>query len=324
MTNTLDNYLGAVIGGIYGGALEYERKYNKLSLTNDAQLTIISNYFINNIFNGEDLTAKIFIKKVFESYLIWFYLQTGIMPNEERNTYILEMPENERILNFRQLKEKRNIDEEVLNILSKGKMFSKNLLGNKLNSSSALTKLSPVALFFHKRPEAAFKMGIEIGALTHGDVNAQVASGAYVYLLAGILNDLSPIASLKGVIQEIKVFADGYDCFMTIQKLYDILEGDKSLTEAFNSFDYSVNASNSLALAYYCYSINKSNPEKALAMAYKTKDPINIAILTGTFLGAYNGLSAFSEEAINKIDMIEETINIVQNLYQWIQNLEDE
>ncbi|MCL2521474.1 MAG: ADP-ribosylglycohydrolase family protein [Erysipelotrichales bacterium] len=324
MANSLDNYLGAVIGGIYAGALEYERKYNKLSLTNDAQLTIISNYFINNIFIGEDLTAKIFIKKVFESYLTWFYLQTGVMPNQERNNYILEMPENERILNFKQLKEKRNVDEEVLNILSKGKMFSKNLLGNKLNSSSVLTKLAPVALFFHKRPEAAFKMGIEIGALTHGDVNAQVASGTYIYLLASILNDISPTISLKGVINEIKVFADGYDCFMTIQKLSDILEGNKSLAEAFNSFDHSANASDSLALAYYCYSVNKNNPEKALAMAYKTKDPINISILTGTFLGAHNGLSAFDEEAINKIDLVEETINIVQGLYQWIQNLEDE
>lgn len=304
----LGEIVASILNGVYQGA---NQSYNKYNIQFEGQMTYFTLLGILDTFLKEEISGKILIKNIYEYYMIFYFLQKQEMPNINRNEHILEYDILKVLKEKKALKINRNLDNDIIQILSKGKIFTRNLLGNRLNTASCLTHLSPV-IAFYDQPKLAFRVGMEIASMTHGDADTQVCGGAYAFILAELAQKKKIVDIVEECIAEIKILKEGISTITMLNLLFEYIDSEFTLEDVrrikTQNISYRVLIC-AILVFYYC----KDDYNKAIQLILTLDEPKNISIVYANFYGAYYKKLCFENE--EELEFYPEFFEATERLY---------
>ena len=309
----LSRYIACIMNGVYLGQSNLFKKTHKYNLSYDGQMTYFTLEGILETLNNDDISGRILIKNIYKYYMMFYYVQRHEMPNLNKNEELIYTDICNYYKDQKPLRIERDSDKEVMEILEKGKVFSRNLVGNKLNNSSALLKLSPL-IIFSQNPKLAFKIGVELTALTHGDNEAQICGGAFVYILSRLANKDNLIDIIEDCIEEIKELKEGINVVKNLQLFLEHIDNETPITslntKSLNNVSYEI-------LLYSLLIYNHFEDDYSSALDFIEDLPNSkkeIAILYGNLYGSYYNKLLFNNE--NDIDFYSEFVDKIEELYK--------
>lgn len=159
-------------------------------------------------------------------------------------------------------------------------------------------RAAPIAIAFHSDPEAAFKMGCECAAITHGHRSAYLSAGVMCMLIAKLLNGDECVPAVHSSLQYLKQLPRS-------DSLYDVLMKGVVLGTHPNanphddiaSIGLGWRADENLAIALYCLIRYKKDVKSALiACVNHDGDSDSVAAVCGNVMGAYSGMESIPPE----------------------------
>ena len=309
----LSEYIASIMNGVYLGESHLFKKNLKYNLNFDGQMTYFTLEGILKTLEDDDVSGKILIKNIYNYYMMYYYIQRKEIPNYNKNEELIYTDICKELQEIKSLRIERDSDEEVMSILEKGKVFTRNLVGNKLNNSSALLKLAPI-IAFNANPKLAFKIGIEITALTHGDNDTQICGGAFSYILCRLANKDNLIDIIEDCIEEIKELREGINVVKSLKAFLDFLDDEVPIV-SINSKKIQNVCFEVLLYSIIIFNYFKDDYDKALDFIDLLPGcKKEIGILYGNLYGAYYNKLIFENE--DDIDFYHPFAEKIEKLYE--------
>lgn len=327
-----ERFKGCLLGGAIGDALGYpvefmslnqiKHTYGQKGLTDlivnkENNVAIISDDTQMTLFTADGLLlAYLGIKEegtgsyagsgIYQSYLRWLYTQTGEIKDEKllnKTPYEQEDNEEAFILNIEELYSRRAPGNTCLSALESGVMGT---IGKPINHSKGcggVMRAAPAGLFLHKNPKAAFQIGAEVAAITHGHPTGYLAAGAFAMIIAEILNEKSIEASVESTVEILKGYAHHEETLAAIQKAVELSNVDLSPETAIGKIGEGWIAEEALAIGLYC-ALKESDFEKALVISINHDgDSDSTGSICGNILGAKLGTNGIPVEWLEKVEL---------------------
>ena len=165
-------------------------------------------------------------------------------------------------------------------------------------------RVAPIGLYFWKNPEMAFKIGAESGALTHGHIDAILASGYFAAFVANIIAGAGMKVSATDALTRLKDHEGHEDCAAVIERAIKLASSRKSVIKAMEEIGMGYTAEEAVALAVFLTLRYGEDFDGAiLAATTFNGNTDSIAPITGNALGAFYGDSIIPQKWINEVEL---------------------
>ncbi|MDF2943902.1 MAG: draG [Herbinix sp.] len=330
-----DRFEGCLLGGAIGDALGYPvefmrrseimKKYGDngitdLELSKETNKALVSDDTQMTLFTADGMIwaylrcsergiGSYAGSGTYQSYLRWYYTQTGKIENDfwlhkqlhEAEQYIIQYDKS--IMEYEELYASRAPGNSCLSALGSEKMGTIDKPINDSKGCGAVMRSAPVGLFLHHRPEHAFQIGCEIAAITHGNPTGYLSAGTMAAIIAEIINGNSIIESVRSALG-ILVRYDNHDEILgSIEKAIILAEGNDKPSIAIEKLGEGWTAEEALAIAVYC-ALKEQNVQKALIMAVNHDgDSDSTGSICGNIIGAAYGIDLIPKDWIENIEL---------------------
>ncbi len=328
MKNNINHYAGCLLGGALGDALgapvetltykEITREYGHdgiqelqcnihglAEITKDTQLTLFT---AEGLLRAKCRQDKRGIKKdindtttiVFRAYLRWLYTQGLSTSNWADGDY------DGWLVGLKPLYATRANKTSCITTLGKGIKGTTAKPINDSNTCRTVIRVAPVGLYADTAKDA-FELGMEVGAITHGNPGAYYASGAMALLIYHIIEGMDIMAASLKVIDHLKKQEGAEELTLKLEQAVDLYESKTPYLRAFKDLGSGRKAIETLAIGIYCGLTHPNDIVAALKLAVNhSGDSGSIGSVTGNILGAYLGKDNIPKDWLSKLQLAKE------------------
>lgn len=253
----------------------------------------------------------------YQSYLRWYYTQTGKLPAEKDKFFLERQPHEDAtsILDYKELFSRRAPGNSCLSALGSGKMGTIEQPINNSKGCGGVMRIAPVGLFLHSEPEYAFSIGAEIAAITHGHPTGYLAAGAFAAIIAELVNGKSINESITTAIRVLKNYTSHQETLNAIENAVALANSDEQTETAISKIGEGWIAEEALAVAIYC-ALKETDFKKALIMSVNHDgDSDSTGAICGNILGACYGIDVIPKEWVENIELRDLIIDMSTKLF---------
>jgi ADP-ribosylglycohydrolase len=297
-------FRGCLLGGATADAKGFGEKEGGRDLISDN--TQLTSFTLDGLVWADNRAISrgvyAYIPCLFYSYQKWYYTQTGGLADKSYD-FILQG----EILDWEELFTRRGSGETSL-IALEGSIGNKfGTIKNRINNSKgcgSVNRVAPIGMYFWKNEEMSFRIGAESAALTHGHIDAILASGFYAAFIANIISGSEILEAAVSAQHRMKEHPGHENCSALIDKAVDLGTGGKPVMKCMEDIGEGNTADEAIALAVLlCLRFTNDFVGAVKAATTFHGNTHSIPPLVGNALGAYLGLSAVPQRWINKIEL---------------------
>ena len=331
--NFMDKFEGAIIGSAVGDAfgyplmaLSYEeicRKFEKsgaLELavsrkTNTAlftEATQMSLFTADGIVWAHNVNAAAengaVANYVFYSYQMWLYMQTRSIAGSEYE-WLFDKEQNPNmssLLRSKGLGKNRRLSDTNIDALFDARNGVFGTLSRKVNSNvdaGAVKRVLPVGLYYGYNSDMAFRIGCDVGAITHSAADGYLPCGVYAAIIAELLQGKNVDDAVNEAMALLAAYQGNENTYSALQKAVDLAnDDDVEPREGLDELGDGISAISCLAIAVYSAILHQTNYKFAIALAANHDgDSSACGAIAGGILGVWYGLKKLPKEWTKKV-----------------------
>jgi ADP-ribosylglycohydrolase len=297
-------FRGCLLGGATADAKSYSHKEGGKELVSDnTQMTCFT---VDGLIWADERALRkgvyAYIPCLFYSYQKWYYTQTGNLADKNYD-FILKG----EILEWEDLFARRGTGETSLDALAGSINNTYGTMRNRVNSSKgcgSVMRVAPIGMYFWKNMDMAFRIGSESGALTHGHIDAILASGFYAAFIARIVQGDAMKTAAEHALTRLKLEDDHETCFNLIEKAIKLAGKKSPVGKGMESIGAGYTADEAVALAVYlCIRYQDDFDGAILAATTFHGNTDSIAPICGNALGAYHGEGVIPPKWLKELEL---------------------
>ena len=331
------NYIGCIVGGAVGDALGAPTEFMNLNtilheygsngvndyvefpdgrgeITDDTQMLLFTaEGLLRSLHRATNRGVWGAYKKIcFQSYLRWLHTQNDWYGEEAvKHTEL-----NGWLINEKFLYKRRAPGNTCLTALRVAKLGTMEIPINNSKGCGGIMRIAPVGLLFHKSPTAAFLIGAELAAMTHGHPSGYLSAGYLSALIAYLNNGNNLMESINHSNEILKSYPAHEETYSAIQqaiKLYLTGQPDYHKLEKLGG---GWTGEEALAISLYCALSFKDNFEKAINLSINhSGDTDSTGSLTGNIVGLLVGEEMIPKRWIKNLSNYEQIKQIASDLF---------
>lgn len=245
---------------------------------------------------------------VFYSYQLWLYMQTKTIASREYEWLFdkSKNPNMSSLLKSKGLGRARRLNDININALLDADNNNYGTLNKRVNENTdagAVKRVVPVGLFYGQTPDMAFRMGCDIGAVTHSHPDGYLPCGVYAAIVAQLIGDKPIDEAVNDAMVILASYPDNDNTYQMLQSAVD-MAGDEDIDpqEGIPELGDGFSAVSCLAIAVYSALLHQSNYKYAIELATNHDgDSAACGAITGGILGAWYGLKKLPKDWIKKV-----------------------
>jgi ADP-ribosylglycohydrolase len=332
--NLVDCYTGCLLGGAIGDALgapieflsidQIRQKHGPQGLNSFVEYPDNSGEFTDDtqmtLFTAEGLlrnSHRLLLNKstagapnqiTFVSYLRWLHTQgntvsrypAGVNDSDLKSGWLMKRSD---------LFRRRSPGNTCIGSLSSG---IEGTIENPINNSKGcggIMRMAPVGLF-EEDHVAAFAIGAELAAITHGHPSGYLSAGVFAAiiqqllsgqdLMASILPSLSLITAIPGNQETVDAVMNAIELYQFTDQFSEIFPVE--VPEKIAQLGKGWVAEEALAISLYCSLLFEDDFQKGvLASVNHSGDSDSTGSITGNILGLINGIGGIPQGWINNL-----------------------
>lgn len=247
-------------------------------------------------------------KYVFYSYQLWLYMQTKTIADREYEWLFdkSKNPNMSSLLKSKGLGKHRRLNDVNIDALlsATGNVFgtlSKSVNDNK--DCGAVKRVAPAGLFYGQNSDMAFRMGCDIGAITHSHPDGYLPCGVYAAIVAELLSDKPVDDAVNEAMALLASYPENQNTYNALQKAVDLAnDEDIDPLEGLEELGDGLTAVSAISIAVYSAILHQTNFKNAIALAANHDgDSAACASITGGILGAWYGLKKLPKDWSKKV-----------------------
>ena len=331
--NMMDRFEGALIGSAVGDAFGYplmalsfaeicqkfersgalelavSRKTGTALFTEATQMALFTADGIiwahsENVSNENGAVANY----VFYSYQLWLYMQTRSIAGSEYE-WLFDKEQNPNmssLLKSKGLGKNRRLSDSNIDALFDARNGVFGTLSRKLNDctdAGAVKRVLPVGLFYGKNSDMAFRIGCDVGAITHSSPDGYLPCGVYAAIIAELMQGNNVDDAVNEAMVLLAAYPDNEKLYSALQKAVDLANDDDiEPREGLDELGDGVSGISCLAIAVYSAILHQTNYKFAIALAANHDgDSSACGAITGGILGVWYGLKKLPKEWTKKV-----------------------
>lgn len=245
---------------------------------------------------------------VFYSYQLWLYMQTKTIASREYEWLFdkSKNPNMSSLLKSKGLGRVRRLNDVNINALLDADNNNYGTLNKRVNENTdagAVKRVVPVGLFYGQTPDMAFRMGCDIGAVTHSHPDGYLPCGVYAAIVAQLIGDKPIDEAVNDAMVILASYPENDNTYQMLQSAVD-LAGDEDIDpqEGIPELGDGFSAVSCLAIAVYSALLHQSNYKYAIELATNHDgDSAACGAITGGILGAWYGLKKLPKDWTKKV-----------------------
>lgn len=254
-----------------------------------------------------------------QSYLRWLQTQ-GEYSGTENGVL-----DSGWLIKEKELHKRRAPGNTCLESLKNGKDFSLEGQINNSKGCGAVMRMAPVG-FSYRDFSVTFKLGCELGKLTHGHPSGYLSAGAF----SGIIQQLAIGRNVRQAIEKtllhLKTWPAHHEVTNAItDAIHYAREIDRGSTDSLQAFEAAIQqlgqgwvAEEALAISVFCSLVYEDDFEGGvLASVNHSGDSDSTGSITGNILGLINGLDAIPEKWIRNLKAAGLVRQVGEDLHTW-------
>lgn len=196
------------------------------------------------------------------------------------------------------------------------------LATNNSKECGAVVRSAPVGLFMwlprvRQAPQHAFQLGIDLAALTHGHLTAQLAAGALTALVLLLADGRRPGEALAETRRLVERYPLHKETLHAIEQAEILAGSDLPHEHAIAELGTDPNAAETLAIAIYCMLVGKSLAETVVLAVNHDGDSTATGALAGNLAGARWGVGAIPADWLGPLELRAVISEIADDLYNY-------
>ena len=331
--NFMDKFEGALIGSAVGDAFGYplmaltyaeicqkfekkgalelavSRKTNTALFTEATQMALFTAdgiIWANSVYVSSENSAV--ANYVFYSYQMWLYMQTRSIAGSEYEWLFNkeQNPNMSSLLRSKGLGKNRRINDSNINALFDARNSVFGTLSRRVNDNTdagAVKRVLPVGLFYGKNSDMAFRIGCDVGAITHSAPDGYLPCGVYAAIVSELLRGKNVDDAVNEAMALLAAYPDNENTYSALQKAVDLAnDDDVEPREGLDELGDGFSAVSCLAIAVYSAILHQTNYKFAVALAANHDgDSSACGAIAGGILGAWYGLKKLPKEWTKKV-----------------------
>lgn len=300
------------INKVYGpsGINDLQLVNGVAEITDDTQMTLFTAEGILSGNNYESKKGNLDASKVMHAaYLRWLHTQgysSSISALDDYDSYLLSVNE---------LHNQRAPGNSCLTALQSGLIGTVDNPINHSKGCGGVMRMAPVGLVYEC--EEAFEKGIVFAALTHGHPTGYLASGAFAYIIAKIIQGKGLVAAVEDAMIQLEKYPYHQECLHLLQMAIDLSRSDMAPEKAIGKLGEGWVAEEALAIAVYCGIKYQNDFRTAVIVAVNHNgDSDSTGAICGNLLGAYLGVDQIPTEWIEVVELKEVIVKVADELHK--------
>jgi ADP-ribosylglycohydrolase len=251
---------------------------------------------------------------VYQSYLRWLYTQ-GLRPETIPAGHGVYDVEKGWLINQASLHRRRAPGRTCLCALQSGTCGSIQMPVNDSKGCGGIMRMAPVGLMYYYNLEAAFNIGCELAAITHGHPTGYLATGCFSAIIAGLAQGKDLPSAIHATIPLLTSHAGYQECLQAIDNALAYVDTHSPTPKNIEALGAGWVAEEALAISLFC-SLHYQDDFKAgvLAAINHGGDSDSTGAITGNILGLVLGVQAIPPEWIENLEMVEIVEQIAQDM----------
>lgn len=188
---------------------------------------------------------------------------------------------------------------------------------NGSKGCGAVMRMAPVGLYCYRAGDAAFELGCELGALTHGHPTGYIAAGAFAQLIFELCRGISLKEALASTITFLKEVPNHQETLYSLQRAQDLAAIGYPSVQAISKIGQGWVAEEALAIGVYCALVSRSFREGVLLAVNHDGDSDSTAAIAGNLLGVMMGIAEIPTELLEPLELKETILEIARHLYEF-------
>ncbi|MDR1571305.1 MAG: ADP-ribosylglycohydrolase family protein [Clostridiales Family XIII bacterium] len=301
-----EHFRGCLIGGAASDARAYGTRSGGLNLISDN--TQMASFTLDGLVWAADRAKRkgvyAYIPCLFYSYQKWHYTQTGNLA-DDAYSFILDG----EILRWEELYARRGQGTTSLTALAGSINNRYGTMQNRINSSKGcggVMRSAPIGMYFCRDAKAAFRIGCEAAALTHGHIDAMLPAGCFAFMISGILQGGGIRETALAALDEMKAWPGHERCLDMALKAMRLADSGAWAGSAMRELGEGLTGDELIALALYC-ALSFDGDMEALIDTVSGYDGNSYSLSTvcGSIVGAYMGCSGIPYKWIKDLELLE-------------------
>lgn len=245
---------------------------------------------------------------VFYSYQLWLYMQTKTIASREYEWLFdkSKNPNMSSLLKSKGLGRARRLNDVNINALLDADNNNYGTLNKRVNENvdaGAVKRVVPVGLFYGQTPDMAFRMGCDIGAVTHSHPDGYLPCGVYAAIVAQLIGDKPIDEAVNDAMLLLASYPENDNTYQMLQNAVD-LAGDEDVDpqEGIAELGDGFSAISCLAIAVYSALLHQTSYKFAIELATNHNgDSAACGAIVGGILGAWYGLKKLPKQWTRKL-----------------------
>ena len=245
---------------------------------------------------------------VFYSYQLWLYMQTRAIAGSEYEWLFNkeQNPNMSSLLRSKGLGKKRRLADTNIDALFDARNGAFGTLSKKVNTNDdagAVKRVLPVGLFYGDNSDMAFRIGCDVGAVTHSAADGYLPCGVFAATVAELLQGKNVDDAVSGAMALLAAYPENENTYNALQKAIDLAnDQDVDPREGLEELGDGISAVSCLSIAVYSAILHQSNYKYAIALAANHGgDSSACAAITGGILGTWYGLKKLPKDWTKKV-----------------------
>lgn len=332
-------FLGCLLGGAVGDALgapvefmsrtEILRRFGPNGITNyapafgglgtitdDTQMTLFTaegliRGWVRGCFKGITTYSGV----TAHAYLRWLQTQG------ERTTCDIDFGADEPgwLIQQRQLHSRRAPGNTCLSALRAMRSLGEPA-GNDSKGCGGVMRVAPVGLFTwrlrpHASPHEAFRLGVELAALTHGHPTGALTGGVLAVLILAMTDGASLPDALAASKAILRAERSHEETLRAIEMAESLAASRLPHAEAIARLGQGWIAEEALAIAIYCALVARSFRHGVILAVNHDGDSDSTGAIAGNLLGAMHGVKAIPTEWLEPLELRDVITELAADLY---------
>ena len=245
---------------------------------------------------------------VFYSYQLWLYMQTRSIAGSEYE-WLFDKEKNPNmssLLRSKGLGKNRRLSDTNIDALFDARNGVFGTLSRQLNSNTdagAVKRVLPVGLYYGNNSDMAFRIGCDVGAITHSVSDGYLPCGVYTAIIAELLQGNNVDDAVNEAMALLAGYPDNENLYNALQKAVDLAnDEDVDPREGLDELGDGISAISCLAIAVYSAILHQTNFKFAIELAANHDgDSSACAAITGGILGVWYGLKKLPKDWTKKV-----------------------
>jgi ADP-ribosylglycohydrolase len=332
-------FLGCLLGGAVGDALgapvefmsrtEILRRFGPNGITNyapafgglgtvtdDTQMTLFTaegliRGWVRGCFKGITSYAGV----TAHAYLRWLQTQG------ERSTCDIDFGADEPgwLIQQRQLHSRRGPGNTCLSALRAMRSLGEPA-GNDSKGCGGVMRVAPVGLFTwrlrpHASPHEAFRLGVELAALTHGHPTGALTGGVLAVLVLAMTDGASLPDALAASKAILRAERSHEETLRAIEMAESLAVSRLPHAEAIATLGQGWIAEEALAIAIYCALVARNFRHGVILAVNHDGDSDSTGAIAGNLLGAMHGVKAIPTGWLEPLELRDVITELAEDLY---------